>query len=295
MKMLYRQASVDCQTILGNHRMVWHEFTNAEREALNVPILICVHGLTRVGMDFADLAKVLIRSHRVICPDIVGRGHSDWLDEKHEGTLYQPQTYIADLIRLVQGFAAGSTIDWLGTSMGAILGLIYQQMSIHDDRLPKIRKLILNDIGVRIPHSALARIAQYIGQNPSWNSIEEARAHYQKTYQDFGINGEESWRTFTLHSIRYREGQYRQHYDPRIAQNFVRVSSEDADLTPLFANLQLPTLILRGEYSDVLPAAVFAQTINQPNIQGKVFTGCGHAPALQNAAQINEVDVFLNT
>jgi pimeloyl-ACP methyl ester carboxylesterase len=62
-----------------------------EAEAHGPATVLCLHGLTRNSRDFEDLAPHLQRRHRVIVPDLRGRGLSA-RDTNPQN--YQPAIYV---------------------------------------------------------------------------------------------------------------------------------------------------------------------------------------------------------
>ena len=258
-------------------------------DAGNARIVICVHGLTRTGRDFDDLARALEPGFRVICPDIVGRGQSDWLDDK-QGYGY-PQ-YMNDVTALIARITGGAekTLYWVGTSMGGILGMLLAACS----RSP-IARLVVNDVGTFIPRSALERIVAYVGKSPRFASLAELEAHVRAISAPFGPLTDEQWRHLTLHSSRQHvDGGWSMGYDPGIAMPFEKTAAQDVDLSRYWDAVACPTLLLRGERSDVLPKDVAADMIRRgPKPTFVEFPGIGHAPMLMAADQIRIVQEFL--
>ncbi len=266
----------------GFHRVHYTEWGDPD----NPKALICVHGLTRTGRDFDFLAAALEHEYRVICPDVVGRGQSDWLSDKSD---YTYPLYVNDMAMLLAGIDA-DRIDWIGTSMGGLIGLFlasYAGSPIH--------KLVINDIGPRIPAAGLQRVATYVGQIAAFNSIEKMEKFLRTIAATFGNLSDEQWRHMTIHSARQLEdGRYTLAYDPGIAENFKTLDLKDIDLWPVWDTIRCPTLVLRGAHSDVLdhPDAV-AMTERGPKAKLIEFPGMGHAPALMADDQIAVVRDWL--
>ena len=266
----------------GFHRVHYTEWGDPD----NAKALICVHGLTRTGRDFDFLAAALEQHYRVICPDVVGRGKSDWLTDKAD---YTYPLYVNDLATLLARIDA-EQIDWVGTSMGGLIGVFlasYAGTPIH--------KLVINDIGPRVPVTGLKRIAEYVGQVVAYDSLEKMERFMRTIGAPFGSLTDEQWRHMTMHSSRQLEdGRYALAYDPGIAENFKTLALQDIDLWPLWDAIHCPTLVLRGAHSDVLdhPDAI-AMTERGPKAKLVEFSGMGHAPALMAYDQIAVVRDWL--
>lgn len=266
----------------GFHRVHYTEWGDPRSSKA----LICVHGLTRTGRDFDFLAAALEQDYRVLCPDVVGRGESDWLPDK---TDYTYPLYVNDLAMLLARIDA-ERIDFIGTSMGGLIGVF---LASHPGT--PIHKLVVNDVGPRIPVAGLQRIADYVGQVVAYDSIEKMERFMRTVGASFGKLTDEQWRHMTLHSSRQLEdGRYTLAYDPGIAENFKTLALKDIDLWPVWDAIRCPTLVLRGEYSDVLdhPDAV-AMTERGPQAKLVEFPGMGHAPALMAEDQIAVVRDWL--
>jgi pimeloyl-ACP methyl ester carboxylesterase len=267
----------------GFHRVAYAEWGDPDASR----VVICCHGLTRNGRDFDVLAGELSRSTRVICPDIVGRGQSDWLrDPAHYG---YPQ-YCADMAALIARLNA-DRLDWVGTSMGGIIG-----MTLAAQAGSPIRRLVINDVGPFVPRSALLRIADYVGFDNRFSTLAGLEGHLRKVLEPFGPLTDEQWRHLVAHGHRQRgDGTYGLAYDPAIAQN-VRVAVQDWDLWPLWDRVSCPTLVLRGAGSDLLLADTAQEmTRRGPRAELVTWPGIGHAPALMAPEQINLVAEWLSS
>ena len=245
----------------------------------NPRVLMCVHGLSRLGRDFDYLARALARDYRVICPDMPGRGESDWFEHKMD---YATSTYVSACATLIARLGV-DRVDWLGTSMGGIIGMTLAS-------LPKapIARLIVNDVGPFIPRAALERIASYVGADPRFASIDEAEAMYRETAAPFGITKDEDWRYFAAISTRPDgAGKLRLHYDPGIALAFKAGPIADFAFWPVWDAIRCPVLALRGADSDLLlPATAEEMTKRGPKGELVIVSGAGHAPALMEPGQI---------
>ena len=266
----------------GFHRVHYTEWGDSD----NPKVLICVHGLTRTGRDFDFLAAALEHEYRVICPDVVGRGQSDWLNDKSD---YTYPLYVNDMAMLLARIDA-ERIDWVGTSMGGLIGIFlasYAGSPIH--------KMVINDIGPRIPAAGLQRVATYVGQVVTFDSIEKMEKFLRTIAATFGNLSDEQWRHMTIHGARQLEdGRYTFAYDPGIAKNFRTLDLKDIDLWSMWDAIHCPTLVLRGEHSDVLDHAdAVIMTERGPKATLIEFPGMGHAPALMADDQIAVVRNWL--
>jgi pimeloyl-ACP methyl ester carboxylesterase len=254
----------------------------------NPRVLICVHGLTRTGRDFDFLAQALEGDYRVVCPDVAGRGRSDWLDAK---TDYGYAQYAADMTALIARVTAGPerTIDWLGTSMGALIGII-----LASRKGSPLRKLVLNDAGMLVPKAALERLARYVGQDPRFATLEELEAHVRLVSAPFGPLTDAHWRHLTLHAARqHPDGTWGVGYDPAIRIAFDGELA-DVDLSAYWDAVRCPTLIVRGARSDVLlKETALTMTTRGPGARLVEIDGVGHAPMLMSSDQIDVVREFL--
>lgn len=268
----------------GFHRMHYYDWGDPE----NSRVVICVHGLTRNGRDFDFLAQALSRDFRIVCPDVAGRGRSDWLESKQD---YGYAQYMADMTALLARVTAGAekTIYWVGTSMGGLLGIIMAAM-------PKnpIRKLVVNDAGMLVPKAALERLALYVGKDPRFATLDALEAHVRHISAPFGALSDEQWRHLTVHSAKqHADGTWGFRYDPAIANAF---SGElnDIDLSAYWDAVRCPTLLLRGADSDILlRATAEAMTQRGPRVTLVEFQAVGHAPMLMLDEQITAVRGFL--
>jgi len=248
-------------------------------------VLLCVHGLTRNSRDFDPLAAALESHYRIVCPDVVGRGRSDWLTHKTDYTYPQ---YLGDMAALIARTGAVQ-VDWVGTSMGGLIG-----MFLAAQPNSPIRKLVMNDVGPFVPLAGLQRIADYVGRPVRFGSLAEMEKYLRVIAAMFGPLTDDQWRHITEHSARRLDnGEYEFAYDPGIAETF-KSALADVDLWPVWDAIQCPVLVLRGARSDVLTAAD-ANTMTQrgPRAERVEFAGVGHAPGLMNAEQIDVIKNWL--
>jgi pimeloyl-ACP methyl ester carboxylesterase len=256
-------------------------------EADNPDVVVCVHGLTRCARDFDALARALSARFRVVCPDVAGRGDSDWLADP---MLYQIPQYVQDMVTLVARLDA-ERLRWVGTSMGALIG-----MGLAAQKGSPIERLVVNDAGPVIAKAALERIGTYIGRSPSFPSVEAAEMAIRATSATFGAHTDAEWRFLTEVVLRRNaDGSYRLHYDPKIAEPYRKHMPEgDVELWPVWDAISCPTLVLRGAQSDLLRRETAEEmTRRGPKARLVELPGIGHAPTLLHDDQIEIVAQFL--
>ncbi|MGG5808160.1 alpha/beta fold hydrolase [Falsiroseomonas sp. CW058] len=265
----------------GFHGLAWTEWGPTG----GAPV-ICVHGLTRNGRDFDALAAALAaRGRRVFCPDLPGRGGSDWLAPP---ALYSPPSYVIALAHLLARI--DGPVDWVGTSLGGICG-----MMVAAGQGQPIRRLVLNDIGSRIPTAALGRIAAYVRTQFAFDDLPALEAHLRQVHAPFGRLTDAQWRHLAETGARtLPDGRLAPHYDPAIADPFENSATGEVDLSAVWSRVAVPTLLLRGADSDVLEAEVAAEMAMRPAVRLVTLPGIGHAPALMDPAQITLVEGFLS-
>lgn len=266
----------------GFHRIAFTDWGSA----MGRKATVCVHGLTRTGRDFDVLADALSARGRVVCPDVPGRGASDWLPDPKA---YTYPTYLSDMAALMAHIGA-ERVDWVGTSMGGLIGM----MLAATPGTP-IRRLVVNDIGPLIPKEALVRISHYVGAAPDFPDLGAVEAYLRDVHAPFGKLTDLQWRHLAItNSISNGQGGYRLHYDPRIADAFAAGPIEDVDLWAVWDRIECPVLVLRGANSDLLSAATAAEmAVRGPKADVVTIEGCGHAPALMDAAQVEIVRDWL--
>jgi pimeloyl-ACP methyl ester carboxylesterase len=275
-----RDGEVICANPMGLHRMAYREWG----DPCNPRVLVCVHGLTRSGRDFDRVAAALSDVYRVVCPDVVGRGRSQWLPDPNRYVLPQ---YVADMVTLIARLNV-QTVDWFGTSMGGLIG-----MALAGLPGSPVRKLLMNDIGPHIEPEALARIGGYVGESVRFATLEEGIAYAASLASTFGPLTPGEWREINTPLIRQRaDGAWEFCYDPAIAVPFAAVTSEagaaaEAALWQLFAAIEGPVLVVRGEQSDLLSReTVSKMTECGRSVESVEIPGVGHAPAFLDPAQI---------
>ena len=266
------ERDVRCASATGLHRMAYTERGDPD----NPNVLVCVHGLTRNGRDFDDLAQVMAREYRVICPDVVGRGRSDWL--RNPAGYGFPQ-YVADMLVLLARLNVES-VHWVGTSMGGLIGMFLA--SLEDS---PISRLVLNDVGPVITADSLQRIGEYVGRAPKFETFAAAERYIREISASFGVLSDAQWRHLTQHSLRQAsDGRFEMCYDPGIGDPFRQaLTAQNVDLWPIYDAISCPTLVVRGAESDLLSLETvrlmasrgpLPQTVELPNV--------GHAPVQSN-------------
>ncbi|MGB9110389.1 MAG: alpha/beta hydrolase [Telluria sp.] len=286
-----RLKSVQCSSPAGLHRMAYKEWG----DPANPQVLVCVHGVTRVGGDFDALAAAMSDRYRVVCPDVVGRGRSDRLrDPSH----YIVPQYVADMVTLIARVTANSDDDavhWVGTSMGGLIGMVLASL----ENSP-IRRLVLNDIGPVLDRAAMARIGEYIGQDVRFPDFEDGARFVKEVSGSFGPHSDDEWRKLASDVlVQTPGGDWVRHYDLALARPFAAITPERAEqdqaaLWAAFDAIRCPTLLIRGELSDLLSRATAEEmTRRGPKPQLAEMPGVGHAPTLMHAPQIAVVRDFL--
>ena len=277
--------------ICGLSKSGFHEIAYVEWGPLDAEhVVICVHGLTRQGRDFDPLAARLAdQGCRVICPDLAGRGQSGRLRDPQEYALPQ---YCSDMNALIARSGA-SRVDWVGTSLGGLIGLTLAGLPGHP-----IRRLVINDIGPVIPLPGLQRIGQYVADMPtSFGTSEDAERYLRKVLAPFGELADEHWRDLTRHSVRFdpEQGHYLTLCDPAITHAFRSTVNPGAHLWDYWQAVDVPILVIRGRDSDLLPNYL-AQEMARRNSRMVLHDvpGCGHAPTLMTRDQIDPVAAFLS-
>lgn len=269
----------------GFHRLHYTDWG----DPLSPRVVICVHGLTRQCRDFDALAAALQNDLRVVSISIAGRGKSDWLPNADD---YSYPQYMADMTALMARVTAAGAgdISWVGTSMGGMLGMLLAAQP----NTP-IRRLVLNDIGAVIPKESMARIGAYVSKILRFQSLQETEAWLRVTLAPFGPLTDAQWRHLTVHnSKQHDDGSWSMNYDPAIALPFQKAQSRDIELWNYYDAIRCPTLLLRGEQSDVLPKDIAVQmTQRGPRPALVEFEGIGHAPALMSDDQIRVLRNFL--
>ena len=294
-----RLLTHDCAHPGGQHRMACWAWGDAQAPHA----VVCVHGLTRQGRDFDRLAQALVQRSQgavqVLCPDVAGRGRSQWLPQAE---LYQIPQYAADMLALLGSVHQASpiqTLDWVGTSMGGLIGMVLAGQAELPLPTP-IRRLVLNDVGPAITWSSVERMQEYAGRYGRYASLAEAAAAMRALSQGFGPVPDDVWMDMSSHMVRsLPERGLTLHYDPAIGEPIRALtpeaaSSGEAVLWSLYDQIRAQTLLIRGLESDLLtPEAARQMTLRGPRARLLEWPGIGHAPTLTSADQIDAVASFL--
>ncbi len=272
---------VDCPDASGGHRMAYWQWGNPNAGH----VIVCAHGLSRQGRDFDVLAQALALKGgdavRVVCPDVVGRGQSDWLKDPMG---YQIPNYAGDMLALLTQLKP-TQLDWIGTSMGGLIGVVLAGSPGLPLPVP-VRRLLLNDVGPVIQWEALQRIGLYLGNAPKFASLEQAATVMWAISTSFGPHTPQQWLELSRHMVKPSpDGQgVLLHYDPAIAVPFKTITQESASagqaaVWQLYDHISAHTLLVRGAVSDLLTQQTATEmTQRGPKARLVEFAGVGHAP-----------------
>lgn len=296
-----KQDYVLCASEEGFHRIAYTEWGTTTSDSSAV---VCVHGLTRNSRDFDALANYLSsQGHHVFCPDVVGRGDSDWLKNASQ---YNFKRYLTDMNILISRTGA-KHIDWVGTSMGGLIGIMMAALP----NTP-IRHLILNDVSPQVPIQALWHLAKYVGKDPVFATKEQAKAYYKTVYAEFGDLTEEQWDYFTDHSVTEQApGVFISKLDPNIHEpKFCWQTIKDffchphkalegilfdVDLWEFWKSIQCPVLVIRGQRSNLLlPEHIHKMKRTHSQVDLLEIENAGHAPALLDPDQHEAIRSWLS-
>ncbi|MEY3848415.1 MAG: hypothetical protein RL615_1405 [Pseudomonadota bacterium] len=270
-----RTNYVQCASPSGFHKMAYHEWGDPN----NPRVLICVHGLTRRGSDFTVLAKAMRDRYRVICPDIVGRGDSDWL--------YGIPQYVTDMNALLAQLGLHE-VDWFGTSMGGLIGIF-----MASQKNSPIKKMILNDVGPRIEPTALKRLGDYVGKPLRFNSKKEGLIYLNRICEPFGTFTPEQWKDYNGPHLKKDGDQWIVHYDPDIVKPFSAVNKMTSMMGEMmtwkaYDAINAEMLIVRGAESDLISGLTVNEMCRRnPKAKSTEILGVGHAPAFITPEQVS--------
>ena len=270
---------VQCSSGDAQHRMAYHAWGDPN----NSKVLLCVHGLTRRGSDFKTLAQAMCKDYYVVCPDVVGRGDSDRLSNP---MLYAIPQYVADITELVKKLGV-SQVDWFGTSMGGLIGIVYAAMP-----QSPIRRMLINDVGPKIEPEAIKRLGSYVGQPFAFANRADALTRLNQICASFGVHSPEEWEIYNGPMLIQRDGVWIMHYDPNISVPFAAVNpimakAGEMAMWHAFKQIHIPMLIVRGGDSDLLSAATVAEMCKvNPHARSIEIPNVGHAPAFVKPEQI---------
>jgi pimeloyl-ACP methyl ester carboxylesterase len=262
------------------------EIHYTEWGAQHAQTVVAWHGLARTGRDMDEVAEHLSARFRVICPDTLGRGLSEWSPDP------AAEYCLSFYVRLAHSLLNQLGIDrvqWLGTSMGGAIGLVAAATTLRG----RITRLILNDNGPQLAAAAVERIRAYAGNPPAFATVSELEAYFRTVYKPYGFLTDAQWRRLTETSTRrLSDGRVTPHYDPAMVQQFI-AHPNDYERWAEWDSLDIPVLCLRGEASDLLLAET-ADAMRQRGPRAVVVTipGCGHAPALNVPEQLALVERF---
>ena len=269
---------VDCASGDEKHRMAYHAWGNPSNK-----VLLCVHGLTRRGSDFKTLAQAMCKDYYVVCPDVVGRGDSDRLSNP---MLYAVPQYVSDIAALIRKLGI-SQVDWFGTSMGGLIGMVYAAMPNSP-----IRRMLINDVGPKIEPEAIKRLGSYVGQPFAFSDRADALQRLNEICATFGEHSPQEWEVYNGPMLIQKEGKWIMHYDPDISVPFASVNpimakAGEMAMWHTFKKIHIPMLIVRGGVSDLLSAATVAEMCKvNPYARSIEIPNVGHAPAFVKAEQI---------
>ena len=272
-----------------------YEIHYTEWGAPDAPVVIAWHGLARTGRDMDALAAHLAGRYRVICPDTLGRGLSQW--SRQPAVEYRLQFYARIAADLFDQLGIRQA-HWIGTSMGGAIGTVCASGLFEPGLRGRIRSLLLNDNAPRLADAALERIKAYAGQPPAFDTVRELEAFFRQVYAPYGWLSDAQWRLLTETSTRrLPDGRVTPHYDPAMVQQFTQ-HANDYLIWDHYDRLDIPVLCLRGADSDLVLRETTAEMATRgPGARGLLqvieVPGCGHAPALNVPAHYALVDAFL--
>ena len=259
-------------------------------------VVIAWHGLARTGRDMDELAQHLAgQGFRVVCPDTIGRGLSQWSpdpDAEYQLSFYA--RLAAELCDQLQF----ERVHWVGTSMGGAIGTVCASGLFEPRMKRRIRSLVLNDTAPQIADAAIERIRGYAGTPPGFDTVAELEAYFRSVYKPYGWLTDAQWRRLTESSTRrLPDGRVTPHYDPAMVRQFT-AHDNDYLVWPHYDALELPVLCLRGAASDlVLPEVIETMRHRGPGALGRLQTievpDCGHAPPLNGPSQLDPVSAFI--
>ncbi len=263
--------------------MAVHEWGDAK----NARVVICAHGLSRNGRDFDVLADALASDFRILCPDVPGRGESDWFASADHYTIPH---YIQAMNAMLTDLGV-STYDWVGTSMGGLIGMVMAATPGS-----KMRRFVINDIGPVIERASLDRIASYVGKTPLFPTYMSLFEAVQPINVTFGPLTDEQKHHMVKTSVQERaDGQWEFKTDPKIGDAFrAGLAQPSADMWPLWSAVKQPILILRGVNSDLLSAVTLEKMVaTHPDAKAITIADTGHAPMIMDEPTVAAVKQFL--
>lgn len=313
--------SVTCLSGSEWHKVHYFEWTHPlQLQPDTKPrIIVCWHGLARNARDYDILAQHLLKNIpnlKVIAVDTPGRGKSDWLSNPAS---YSYPCYSQVATTIIASLGDYSELDWIGTSMGGILGMFLCSSPI---KCP-ISRLVLVDVGPFISAASLERIGSYVGKDPKFKNLEEAEQYLRQIYKQFGELTADEWREMTASMTRnihsndlnitqntpadhtssqsdesVKEDQLypiRLHYDPKISQAFISADIKDVVLWPLWDLIKVPVMVIHGKKSDILTTEITEemQKRGPNNVKLVVYEDCGHTPHFTRIDKCNDIVNYL--
>ena len=263
--------------------------------AQHADTVVAWHGLARTGRDMDELAEHLSTRYRVICPDTIGRGLSQW------SPLPAQEYCLSFYARIAAELFDQLRIDsahWVGTSMGGAIGTVCAAGLMQPSMKGRIRSLLLNDNAPRLADTAIARIRAYAGEPPAFSTVCELETYFRQVYAPYGWLSDAQWRRLTETSTRrLPDGRVTPHYDPAMVRQFID-HPDDYLIWEHYDALTIPVLCLRGAQSDLVLRETTDEMLRRgPGALGLAqvveIEGCGHAPALNVLEQLERVSAFL--
>ncbi len=250
--------------------------------------VLCLGGFFRNSRDFDLPARILAQKRWVLCPDLRGRGRSEFDSDWHN---YQLKTYIYDIVQLLNHHNIHKVVV-IGTSYGGLLALFFTMV------MPlSFAGLVLNDAGPEFITDHFKSMLDYIcvdRPQPDWESAAQAiRTHMPGA----AFQTEALFDTMVRNT--YREGPDRLlhfDWDPNITKPFIGAQEAFPDLWPHFRGLHpIPLLTFRGEISDVFSKECFTRIKREyPGARLVSVSQTGHAPTLVEPECVEALDAFLH-
>jgi len=256
--------------------------------------VVCLPGLARTAADFDTLARALAEGaagapRRVLALDYRGRGLSE-RDKNWRN--YDLKVENADALTCLDAMGVARAIV-VGTSRGGLHAMIFAAT-----RPALLKAVVLNDIGPVMEARGLARIRGYVGRLPRPSSWPDAVNLLRSVMSaQFTALSPEEWDAYTRLTFEETDAGLRPRYDAKLMRVLESLDLETAlpNLWPQFEGLaRAPTLVLRGEHSDLLsPETVAEMKKRHPRCQAHTVAGQGHAPLLLDKATIDVVADFV--
>lgn len=259
-------------------------------------VVVAWHGLARTGRDMDELATHLSTRYRVICPDMIGRGLSQW------SPLPEAEYCLKFYASIAAALFDQLNIDqahWVGTSMGGAIGMVCASGLFEPSLKKRMLSLTLNDTAPQVADAAITRIRSYAGNPPAFDTVLELEAFFRTVYKPYGFLSDAQWRRLTETSTRrLPNGRVTPHYDPAMVQQFI-CHPDDYLIWDHYDAINIPVLCLRGAESDLVLRETTQEMMQRgPGLlnltQVVEIEACGHAPALNVPEQLALVSGFVN-